>query len=358
MERSSRALERALIDLAWSHWTELGVSGWRLASSVASTAQDVAIDPEPLIFLTASLGNTDPRLRDEATDWCIAFGRYISKVRLKNLVRLGLGDRDAYSAFAATVNRHARLGWPQGDARGRVFDRTSRSELAVRGRTSAIRVRARLMFGVSARAEILVLLASGPSGSGSATELAEHAGYGRRNVVDALDALVTAGLVRQIEAPTARRYTLADPIALEGILGPFPARAIDWAPAFDACWRALTTLRTYGEASAAVRSIEAAKTAEAISARLMRVSLIPPGRAPSGTSAWELLGPWALGLVEMLRDPSEAEPSPHRGRSPVDVRPRVRSEVRAVGRRIIKENRGALERLAKSSVGGVTTGRR
>lgn len=358
MERSSRALERVLIELAWSHWTELGVSGWRLTSPVPSTAREVAIDPEPLIFLTASLGHADPRLRDEATDWCIAFGRYISKVRLKNLLRLGIGDGDAYSAFAATVNRQARLGWPQGDARGRAFERTHRSQLVVRGRTSTIRLRARLVFGVSARAEILVLLASGQSGSGSATELAERAGYGRRNVVEALDALVMAGLVRPIEAPTARRYALADPIALEGILGPFPARVVDWAPAFDACWRALITLRTYGEASAAVRSIEAAKAADAISARLMRVSLIPPGRAPSGTSSWKLLGPWALGLVEMLRDRSEAELAPHRGRPPVEVRPKVRSKVRAVGRKVINENRGALDRLAKSGAGSVTTGRR
>lgn len=358
MERSSRALERVLIDLAWSHWTELGVSGWRLTSPVPGTAGEVAIDPEPLIFLTASLGSADPRLRDEATDWCIAFGRYISKVRLKSLVRLGVGDRVAYSAFAATVNRHARLGWPQENARGRAFERTHRSELAVRGRTSTIRLRARLVFGVSARAEILVLLAGGQSGGSSATELAERAGYGRRNVVEALDVLVMAGLVRQIEAPTARRYALADPIALEGILGPFPARAIDWAPAFDACWRALTTLRTYREASAAVRSIEAAKAADAISARLMRVSLVPPRRPPSGSNSWELFGPWALGLVEMLRDLSEAELAPHRGRSPADVRPKVRSEVRAVGRRVIEENRGALERLAKGSVGKVTSGPR
>ncbi len=358
MERSSRALERALIDLAWSHWTDLGVSGWRLASPVSNEAGEVAIDPEPLIFLTASLGHADPRLRDEATDWCVAFGRYISKVRLKNLLRLGVGDRDAYSAFAATVNRHARLGWPQGEGRGRAFDRTERSELVVRGRPSTLRLRARLVFGVSARAEILVLLASEQSRGASATELAERAGYGRRNVVEALDALVAAGLVRQIAAPTARRYTLADPIALEGILGPFPAHVIEWALAFDACWRALITLRTYGEASAAVRSIEAAKAADAISALLMRVSLVVPGRAPSGTSSWELFGPWALGLVEMLRDPSAAELAAHRGRSPVDVRPRVRSAVRTVGRRVIEENRGALDRLAKNGAGRVTTSRR
>lgn len=307
MERSSRVLERSLVDLAWSHWTELGVSGWGPGSAVRSAAREVAVDPEPLIFLTASLGRADPRLRDEATDWCVAFGRYISKVRLKNLLRLGIGDLDEYAKFAATVNRHARLGWPRGDGPGRAFQPTHRSELAVRGRPSAIRLRARLLFGVSARAEILVLLSSEQWQGSTATELAERARYGRRNVVEALDALVAVGLVRQIDAPTARRYALADPNAIHGILGPVPAHAIDWALAFDACWRALSTVRAHGESSPNVRSIEAVKAAEAISSRLMRFWLAPPPHAPSGTTAWDQFEPWALSLVAMLRDPARTE---------------------------------------------------
>jgi hypothetical protein len=314
MARSSLALERALVELAWSHWTELGVSGWQVGSSVTG-AGDVAVDPEPLIFLTASLGAADPRLRDEATDWCVAFGRYISKVRLKNLLRFGIGDRPSYADFAATVNRHARLGWPNGDEHGRAFKPTHRSELAVRGRPASIRLRARLLFGVSARAEILVILASEQWQGSTATELAERARYGRRNVVEALDALVTVGLVRQVEAPTARRYRLADPIAVQSLLGPVPAHAIDWAIAFDACWLALSTLRAHGDAAPTVRSIEAVKAAEAISRRLARSWLTPPPRAPSGISAWERLEPWALNLVQMLRDPALARFAPRRAAS-------------------------------------------
>jgi hypothetical protein len=39
------------------------------------THTDWAIDLEPLIMFTAALGDEDPRLRDEATDWCIRNGR-------------------------------------------------------------------------------------------------------------------------------------------------------------------------------------------------------------------------------------------------------------------------------------------
>src|SRR2546428_260977 len=78
MERVSHKVETALTDLAWQHWTELGVSGWRLRERQRPAEVDVAIDPEPLIFLTAAVAGIDPRLRDEAIDWCVTFGRYIS----------------------------------------------------------------------------------------------------------------------------------------------------------------------------------------------------------------------------------------------------------------------------------------
>lgn len=314
MPDSSRQLEHALIDLAWSHWTAVGVSGWRLAARSANTTEDVAVDPEALILLTAALGDADPRLRDEATDWCVAFGRYVSKVRLKNLLRLEVADQRAFYSFAATVNREARLGWPQNGERARPFKPTHRSELIVRGQPSAIRLRARLVFGVSARAEILVLLASEQHWSSSASELAERVSYGRRNVVEALDALVRVGLVRQIDGPGARRYALADPIALHAILGLAPERFIDWARSFKACWLALRTLRAFEGASPTVRAVEATKAAEIIQSELMRFSLSPPRRAPAGASAWERFGAWALDLVETLRNPSRAEFAPRRAR--------------------------------------------
>ena len=69
------------VALAWGAWTELGVSGW------TATHRDWAVDPEPLVLFTGRLGDTDPRLRDEATDWCVQHWRYVSKTRLKNLQR-------------------------------------------------------------------------------------------------------------------------------------------------------------------------------------------------------------------------------------------------------------------------------
>ena len=66
-----RSLRRNVVDLCWGAWSELGVSGW------SRTHVTWAIDPEPLIVFTA-IADLDPRLRDEALDWCIRNSRHVS----------------------------------------------------------------------------------------------------------------------------------------------------------------------------------------------------------------------------------------------------------------------------------------
>ncbi len=77
---SSSPLANALTSLAWSLWAELGVSGW------SRHHKHWLVDPEPLVVFTAWLGDTDARLRDEATDWCIQFGSWLSATRLSSIV--------------------------------------------------------------------------------------------------------------------------------------------------------------------------------------------------------------------------------------------------------------------------------
>ena len=80
MPRSKSVLHGHLLDLLWSLWEELGVSG-----VVPRRHGDVFIDPEPLILFTALHGDLDPRLRDESIDWAITYGNYVSKARIKRL---------------------------------------------------------------------------------------------------------------------------------------------------------------------------------------------------------------------------------------------------------------------------------
>ena len=135
MPSFSQQLQQHTLDLTWSLWAELGVAGWTRRHT------SHAIDPEPLILFTASLGDMDPRLCDEATDWCIAYGRYVSAARLRNLLAHEAPDpREAFGEFAATVNAHSALRWP-GATAPRPFQLTRRSEVADFHRPSLVALR-------------------------------------------------------------------------------------------------------------------------------------------------------------------------------------------------------------------------
>src|SRR5580700_10337414 len=86
------------LELAWSLWAELGVSGWRRHH------ENVAIDLVPLIIATASLGQMDARLLEESLDWCVANTRFVSSVRLRNLLpTFGPETINAFGSYSATV---------------------------------------------------------------------------------------------------------------------------------------------------------------------------------------------------------------------------------------------------------------
>lgn len=188
---SKLVLERTL-DLAWSLWTELGVSGWQRRHTT------VAIDPEPLVLLTATLGDADRRLQDEATDWCIRYGRYLTVTRLRHLLAASPeGTRAAFGVFAATVNANAPLHWPEA-TEPRKYQCRGRSTISDFRPTALVALRLRALLGVSARAEIVRLLLAQPGAALSAGELAPGAGYTKRNVAEALEGLRMAGVLQAL----------------------------------------------------------------------------------------------------------------------------------------------------------------
>jgi hypothetical protein len=78
----SRELDKLLLDLVWSLWTELGVAG------IKRKHQKFLINLEELIILTVVLAEIDPRLRDESLDWCSQYHHFISTSRLKSIIKI------------------------------------------------------------------------------------------------------------------------------------------------------------------------------------------------------------------------------------------------------------------------------
>jgi hypothetical protein len=199
---SAETAQRWALDLVWSLWTELGVSGQRRSHS------DVGVDLEPLLVATAFLSKFDARLRDESLDWCVLNVGYISSDRLRNFLRTVDDNlREAFGPYAATVKKVRRVSWP-GEGRPFAFSPTSRSVAPDLLRPALIQLRLRAAFGVSARAETLRWLLDQPDHFVGSLELALKAHYGKDNVADTLDLLSRAGLLQDTVMTTAGNQRL------------------------------------------------------------------------------------------------------------------------------------------------------
>ncbi len=243
------------LDITWSQWAELGVSGW------ARRHHDVVSDLEPLIIATSSLGHLDARLLDESLDWCVTNARFVSAVRLRNLLpSFDERTREAFGRFAATVRKLRPASWP-GEGQPLRFSATGRSSVPDVGvRPALLQLRLRAIFGVSARAEIIKRMVSEPDRPFGIAELAMFTAYGKDNLADALDMMTIAGLIARNVMTTAGNvgvftFPAADRVThlVGGILPP------DRHPYWAARFRVLLQLVDFAVSASADRVARAAE---------------------------------------------------------------------------------------------------
>jgi hypothetical protein len=282
--------------LAWGSWAELGVSGW------TATHEDWAIDPEPLIVFTAFLADAEPRLRDEATDWCIRNWRHVSKTRLKNLVAEQPADvQDAFGALSATVSTHAGVAWPN-QTEARRFTVTGRSTAPRLAQPSMVWLRLRAMFGLGARAEIMrYFLTTDAAPRASVAAIANAIQYTKRNVADECESLAEAGMLTVRPVRNRYVYSLAKRAELESLLDPLPPIRPAFATLLNVA-RELIELEQEATSSA-VRTlpVKARKVLDRIEVDLDELGIEPP--TATGSGLWpamqqlgtDTLAAWSLG---------------------------------------------------------------
>ena len=297
--RRVASLADLALGLASGAWTELGVSGW------SSTHGDWAIDPEPLILFTAWLGDADPRLRDEATDWCIRNWRHISKARLKNLLRNQPDDVSrAFGEFAATVNQHAGIIWP-GSTAPRPFAAAGRSTRPALDRPAMAWLRLRAMFGVGARAEILRSFLSHDGGWMSIAGLAVATAYTKRSVAEECDALARAGVLSVRTRGNRFYYALARRQELEAFVGALPRLRPDWVAMLNVTRELVTLERMAAGTSAETIPVHARKALSRVETDLAALQVSTPPENVRGTDLWPAvrrlgethLARWSVGLL-------------------------------------------------------------
>lgn len=292
MPRSKGEFQEHLLDLLWSLWEELGVPG-----VVPRHHGDVFIDPEPLILFTALHGDLDRRLRDESIDWVISYGSYVSKARIKSLHRDWSAKADpSFARYAATVNKHGDLAWPDDGGEALSFRPRERAVLKNLTAGPLISLRIRAIFGVSARAELIRVFVSRPDAAFTATELAQETSYVRRQVMRALESLQFAGLVRPIRAGANTRYALARPHEVETIVATKPARFPHWGGVFRV-FHDLLGLLDRGTRSGKVEAAVAARRfVEERRVEFERTGIDIP-ELPKSVAAWPAVRGWAIGVA-------------------------------------------------------------
>lgn len=283
-------LREHVLETLWSQWHELGV-----AATVPRRHQNDVIDPEALIVFTATHSDLDPRLRDESIDWVIRYGSLVSKARLKNV----LTDWDALSnslfrEYAATVNAKAGLGWPAGRARALAFRSRARSYLEDLSRPALLALRIRAVFGVGARAELMRVLVSRPQTAMTAAELSTETSYRKRNVLNELEPLKFAGIVRSFRAVNADRFSLAKADELAGLVGPVPQRATRWTYTLRALGLLLELARPAARRSDLQNAVDALKLLEENREIFVAAGMYPPA-LPADEAAWRAFLEWSVG---------------------------------------------------------------
>lgn len=283
--------------LAWGAWAELGVSGW------TATHRDWAIDPEPLIVFTAFLEDKEPRLRDEATDWCIRNWRYVSKTRLKNLVRDQPQQiRDAFGVFSATVNDHAGVTWPY-STEPRRYTVTGRSTQPQLDQPSMVWLRLRAMFGLGARTEILRYFLARVDVRASVATIGTAINYTKRNVAEECETLEQAGVLGVRPFGNRYYYSLAKRTELEAFIGTMPEIRANWTAMLNLARELMDLEAQVGSSTTRTLAVKARTAINEIEPDLDELDIEPPPSHARGEDLWpairalgtDTLGAWSLG---------------------------------------------------------------
>lgn len=295
---TSSALREHILDLLWSQWRELGIS-----STVTRRHADDCIDPEALIAFTAVHADLDARLRDESIDWVLRYGTYVSRVRLKNILAgWGEAENPRFREYAATVNAERHAGWPADHAKPLAFRPRARALLADLGAPALLSLRIRALFGVGARAELIRTLLARPREARTAAELAIDTSYGKRNVLNELEPLRFAGLVKSFRAANADRYQLVRTDELAALLRPLPSQFTPWIQVYASLHLVLDLVQRGVKRSDLQNAVDAVRLLEEQRTTFARAEVQPP-TMPRGAEAWRLFLEWATNYARSVARP-------------------------------------------------------
>ncbi|HEV3269323.1 MAG TPA: hypothetical protein VGZ69_01590 [Candidatus Rhabdochlamydia sp.] len=295
MQTLSQKLEKNLIDLAWSLWTELGVAG------VIRNHQQFLIMPEELILLTAVLAKSDPRLRDEALDWCSRNHHFISISRLRTLIKsLGKLSSESYAVFAATLNSVTRAHWPCVKPKSVwKFVPSAKSHPPQFTNAALLLFRLRALFGVGARADLLLFFFMQEKNDFSISDTTEI-GYAKRSLADVLENFVRAGIFDVFFMQNQKRYSFTKRNQLIKMLQPLPKHMPPWTLILEVILKLRFCIQYVENKSNGTKIVEIQNMLMDMTDQLRKLKLNPPPMQLNFQAYWDSFSEWILEISKSL----------------------------------------------------------
>jgi len=230
----SEELQKQVVELAWRHWTALGVAG-------VAPLPEHAIDLEALIAFMPFVAAADPRLARECVDWCVRIApSFVSISRLRQIVRL----MPSRGEDGLDLPKLLLEGPKDPSVRAKVSGKSRMPRLE---HPALIQLRSRYIFGVGARADVISVLATRSRGAEAARiSSLRSVGYTKPAVATVMGELAAAGVLEKLVTSPAISYKLIKGTSLRALLAPLPRQAPSWPERFVLIANVLETWRRFG----------------------------------------------------------------------------------------------------------------
>jgi len=239
-ESFRQALRESFLELLWRQWRALGVASHG-PESVSP------IDLEALILATAMAAGQDLRLWDAALLWLSRDREWVNGARLKRMavpftssdewLKRPLIEQDRWNQAGAILEPTAM------DCRAAASNRRADCVLSPPSlrRPPLLQLFLRGVFGVNARAELILFLLA--AGEGNSNQIARETHYDQKNIYVILEHWAEAGFACKEKRGKQNLYSLKPGDALS-LAGGIDLRFWRWEPFFLAFGRLLVAAHT------------------------------------------------------------------------------------------------------------------
>ena len=259
LEEFNKHIHNLILDIHWKQWECLGL-GSRLEEE-----KSWIIDLEALLGSTIFIGQFDKRLFSSALEWAYEYGDWINVSRLKRIgayyykdddrLNVPLAPKNIYELVENTIKKMSRVDDPTKIQR-QVEKYNLPNEyqqilenFQVRGVTSEpevqrpplLQLQLRGLFGVNARAEVLLYLLN--EKEGSSNQIAKTVKFDQKIVYRILEKWTKAGF---IDKESGRTYVMSHPDQFSNLLKRTddPVNYLDWINIFHVLARIMKAMQT------------------------------------------------------------------------------------------------------------------